>query len=661
MVREGRQGLYKKQTVDRAPLRTKYFFGEGYTYGGQLKTRGPGNEKLYPKGEVDPIPDWIYKLVIKPIEKSGMIPKDWVNSAVVNDYQPGGCIVSHIDPPQLFDRPIITASFLSHSSLSFGCKFSFKPISVSNPLAQVPVSRGCVLSMAGFSADDVTHCIRPEDITERRAVVILRHVPRAAPRMSFGELDELRRLEDKKNNSWRDNRYERQSKRHYSRSSSREIRGPRQNHKSQSPGRREQRFPSKSSFNNHSYNQSRSHRESQRYETPDRQSRHENWSRKKSYSRSPSRERKISGNTKKTRSPRRREKSYNSKGRSTSSSRSNEERKRKFSDRSRSSTDSCEETASSTRRQVFLPKVSPAIPGFKDSNMRGEKKPTDEERIADTVSKITRNIKMDHEEEAFQKRLERLKTNISLELDSPKPGKGLNEKKGSEDIQSNSPDEAGANSKDGETEESDENVRNAALKHEVVELKREFGKLKEAIKSLKNESASHAKDEASESDSSSGEDSKTVNAVDIISREVRTTIMSKTKSKTKATYLIIKAEKKKNLLKSKLIELKNKKKKMTEKVTKTSYSTDFGQKMRRHNIRNKEDMSTDSEDDDVDTEGKSIMEAIKKRLEKKMRNENKKFGGKNRSGHKARHYGARDHSQDRQEGAAGRSGRRGKH
>merc|ERR1711892_1616150 len=177
---------------------------------------------------------------------------------------------------------------------------------------------------------------------------------------------------------------------------------------------------------------------------------------------------------------------------------------------------------------------------------------------------------MDHEEEAFQKRLERLKTNISLELDSPKPGKGLNEKKGSEDIQSNSP--YGANSKDGETEESDENVRNAALKHEVVELKREFGKLKEAIKSLKNESASHAKDEASESDSSSGEDSKTVNAVDIISREVRTTIMSKTKSKTKATYLIIKAEKKKNLLKSKLIELKNKKKKMTEKVTKTSYS-----------------------------------------------------------------------------------------
>jgi alkylated DNA repair protein alkB family protein 5 len=36
----------------------RYFFGEGYIYGGQLKTRGPGQEKLYPRGEVDPIPQW---------------------------------------------------------------------------------------------------------------------------------------------------------------------------------------------------------------------------------------------------------------------------------------------------------------------------------------------------------------------------------------------------------------------------------------------------------------------------------------------------------------------------------------------------------------------------------------------------------------------------
>jgi hypothetical protein len=26
--------------------------------------------------------------------------QDWINSAVINDYLPGGCIVSHVDPPQ---------------------------------------------------------------------------------------------------------------------------------------------------------------------------------------------------------------------------------------------------------------------------------------------------------------------------------------------------------------------------------------------------------------------------------------------------------------------------------------------------------------------------------------------------------------------------------
>uniref|UniRef100_A0A8C4PWP7 Uncharacterized protein n=1 Tax=Eptatretus burgeri TaxID=7764 RepID=A0A8C4PWP7_EPTBU len=50
------RGAYKARTVDRAPLRNKYFFGEGYTYGSQLVKRGPGQERLYPHGQVDPIP-----------------------------------------------------------------------------------------------------------------------------------------------------------------------------------------------------------------------------------------------------------------------------------------------------------------------------------------------------------------------------------------------------------------------------------------------------------------------------------------------------------------------------------------------------------------------------------------------------------------------------
>ena len=128
----------------RAPLRNKYFFGEGYTYGSQLTKRGPGNERLYSKGEVDEIPNWIYKLVIQPLCEAKVIPEGFVNSAVINDYKPGGCIVSHIDPPHIFERPICTVSFFSESALSFGCKFTFKPIRVSKPVLTLPLLRGCV-------------------------------------------------------------------------------------------------------------------------------------------------------------------------------------------------------------------------------------------------------------------------------------------------------------------------------------------------------------------------------------------------------------------------------------------------------------------------------------------------------------------------------------
>lgn len=61
-------------------------------------------ERLYPPGFVDPIPEWIEKLVIDPIEEAGLVPPGFINSAVINDYQPGGCIVSHVDPIHIFDR-----------------------------------------------------------------------------------------------------------------------------------------------------------------------------------------------------------------------------------------------------------------------------------------------------------------------------------------------------------------------------------------------------------------------------------------------------------------------------------------------------------------------------------------------------------------------------
>lgn len=188
VVSRAEKGLYREHTVDRAPLRNKYFFGEGYTYGAQLQKRGPGQERLYPKGEVDDIPEWVHDLVIRRLVERRVIPEGFVNSAVINDYQPGGCIVSHVDPIHIFERPIVSVSFFSDSALCFGCKFQFKPIRVSEPVLFLPVHRGSVTVLSGYAADEITHCIRPQDIKERRAVVILRKTRTEAPRLEMKSL-----------------------------------------------------------------------------------------------------------------------------------------------------------------------------------------------------------------------------------------------------------------------------------------------------------------------------------------------------------------------------------------------------------------------------------------------------------------------------------------
>ncbi|KAM8771613.1 RNA demethylase ALKBH5 [Acanthopagrus schlegelii] len=193
VVAQGDAGLYREHTVDRAPLRNKYFFGEGYTYGSQLEKRGPGQERLYRKGEVDEIPSWVHELVIKRLVSSGVIPEGFVNSAVINDYQPGGCIVSHVDPLHIFARPIVSVSFFSDSALCFGCRFQFKPIRVSEPVFVLPVRRGSVTVLSGYAADDITHCIRPQDIKERRAVIILRKTRPDAPRLDSGSSSPIER------------------------------------------------------------------------------------------------------------------------------------------------------------------------------------------------------------------------------------------------------------------------------------------------------------------------------------------------------------------------------------------------------------------------------------------------------------------------------------
>lgn len=176
-------GLYKQKTFDRAPLRNKYFFGEGYTYGKQMEESGPGKEKIYAKGEVDEIPKWIEKHIIQKLYDDKIVEEGFVNSAVINEYFAGGCIVSHIDPIHIFDRPIVSISFNCKTYLSFGCRFSFNPIRTTEPILALPLDRGCMCSISGYAADNVTHCIRPQDISDRRCVIILRRVFPDAPRV----------------------------------------------------------------------------------------------------------------------------------------------------------------------------------------------------------------------------------------------------------------------------------------------------------------------------------------------------------------------------------------------------------------------------------------------------------------------------------------------
>lgn len=56
---------------------------EGYTYGRGCR----GTEELLGDGEVDPIPAWMRRLVVVPLERAGIVTKGWVDSIVMNEYR----------------------------------------------------------------------------------------------------------------------------------------------------------------------------------------------------------------------------------------------------------------------------------------------------------------------------------------------------------------------------------------------------------------------------------------------------------------------------------------------------------------------------------------------------------------------------------------------
>jgi len=163
--------FYGERTIDTTTTRSKYFFGCGYTYGRGMR----GREELLPEGAVDPIPAWMVYHIIRPLEERGVVPPGWIDSIVMNDYRSRSSIVGHVDPPQLFARPIMTATFFGPARLVFGA--SFDPGRRTPPVHSEILRRGSVLMLDGYAANRVTHGIRPEDIFgPRRVSIVLRHV-----------------------------------------------------------------------------------------------------------------------------------------------------------------------------------------------------------------------------------------------------------------------------------------------------------------------------------------------------------------------------------------------------------------------------------------------------------------------------------------------------
>jgi len=195
---DAERGLFKEHTVDLTPMRNKYFFGFAYTYGAQKDFAGArGIEAIWPPEDTSPIPAWIQEKVISRLEARKVVPKGWINSATINDYAPGGCIVSHIDPPHLFDRPIISVSFFSDCNLVFGTTFSFPKEAGNNIEASTPVLvhsclRGNGTVLKGYSANSITHAIRPCDLPSRRSSIILRRILPTAPVLVHGKIIPLK-------------------------------------------------------------------------------------------------------------------------------------------------------------------------------------------------------------------------------------------------------------------------------------------------------------------------------------------------------------------------------------------------------------------------------------------------------------------------------------
>lgn len=101
-----REGWRSEHTVDRAPLRSKYFFGEGYVRRCSCRSAGPARGASTRPATWTRSPNGCTQLVIQKLV-STRHPRGLRQQRRHQRHQPGGCIVSHVDPIHIFERPII--------------------------------------------------------------------------------------------------------------------------------------------------------------------------------------------------------------------------------------------------------------------------------------------------------------------------------------------------------------------------------------------------------------------------------------------------------------------------------------------------------------------------------------------------------------------------
>ncbi|KAJ6802295.1 RNA demethylase ALKBH5 [Iris pallida] len=106
----------------------------------------------------DPIPS-LFKVIIRRLVRWHVLPPSCVpDSCIVNIYEPGDCIPSHIDSHD-FVRPFCTVSFLSECNILFGININSTGPGEFSGSTAIPLPVGSVLVFNGNGADVAKHCV----------------------------------------------------------------------------------------------------------------------------------------------------------------------------------------------------------------------------------------------------------------------------------------------------------------------------------------------------------------------------------------------------------------------------------------------------------------------------------------------------------------------